>query len=67
MRVIYHISPIGEEFLAVIIKLYISVVVGRSKVDNIAFVVKYFSLVKIVSLVFFMVNLSYILSILSMK
>ena len=53
--------------MAVIIKLYISVVVGMSKVDNTAFVVKYFSLVKFVCLVFFIVNLSYILSILSMK
>ena len=53
--------------MAVTIKLYISVIVGRSKVENITFVVKYFSLVKFISLVSVMVNLSYILSILSMK
>ena len=60
-------GSLGQEFLAVIIKLYIYLIVGRSKVDNRAFVVIYLFLVKFISLVFFMVNLSYILSILSMK
>ena len=55
---------LGEEFLAVTIKLYISDIIGRSKVDNTTFVVKYFCLVKLLSLVFFIVNLSYNLLIL---
>ena len=53
--------------MAVTVKLYISVIVGRSNVDSTAFVDIYFFVVKFISLVFFMVNLSYILSILSMK
>ena len=60
-------GSLGEEFLAVTINLYISVIVGRSKVDSTSFVVIYFCLVKFVSFVFFLVNLSYILSISSMK
>ena len=53
--------------MAVTIKLYILVIVGRSIVDNTSFVVKYFCLVKFVSFVFFIINLSYILSFLLMK
>ena len=49
--------------MSVTIKMYISVMVGRSKVDSMTFVVMYICLVKFVNLVFFMVNVSYMLSI----
>ena len=53
--------------MAVTIMLYISVIVGRSKVDSTSLVAIYFFLVKCISLVFFMVNLLYILPNLLMK